>query len=510
MRIACIHLPQFPLQVVVRAAEHRAGSAIAVVSSPTNASGRGSGSPIVIACSRAAHAVGVRIGMSGHTARSLAPDQLEVVTVDRAAEVEVVTAIAEGLLGLSSRVDRGGEPNGTHHALYCEVPSKMRGAAFGHRIVTMMERLGVRARIGIADDVFTAWVAASQVGVHSSNDTARDGRRHNDASPADVTTVPRGGSAVFLSTMPLSLLPMPSEVQHLLGALGVRTLGQFAELPRPSAARAWDTDFQAMARGEGGARLTLFVPKRDVHSLATRIEEHIALRDLSGVGAGLSRLADRAMVRAAGRGIAIGARLVIEREVERDGTIEVVNAIDQRIEVVVQAPAGVGYRDAAELADEIGRHVGDRISERTDGVVTTMTLLVDVVSVANDGPLDHVADGTVHEFVADPASEPVAAAAIAPRLPGSVVAPGLAQTGLPWARPRRLSTPATPARFVAAATARVATPNEAEPFRLTRQDEDLAETRTVAGRPIHRRTQRGKQRPRHVVGAQARLFGGLD
>ena len=506
MRIACIHLPQFPLQVVVRAAEHRAGSAIAVVAAQS--SGRGNGSPTVIACSRAAHALGVRIGMSGHTARSMAPDELEVVPVDRSAEVEVATAIAEGLLAISPRVDRGGEPTGTHHALYCEVPSKMRGAAFGHRIVTMMERLGVRARIGIADDVFTAWVAASQLAASAVVDAARDGRRHNDTSPADVTTVPRGGSAVFLSAMPLSLLPMPSEVQHLLGTLGVRTLGQFADLPRPSAARAWDTDFQAMARGEGGTRLTLFVPKRDLHSQATKLQEQVALRDLSGVGAGLSRLADRVMVRAAGRGIAISARLVIERPVAHD--VQLVHGANaQRIEIVVQATAGVGYRDAAELADEIGRHVGDRVSERADGAVTTMTLLVDVVSVANDGPVDHVADGTVHEFVADAASAPVAAPSIASRLPGAGVAPALAQTGLPWARPRSLSTPAA---FVAAATTRtrVAVAADAEPFRLTRQDEDVVPTRTVGGRPIHRRTQRGKHRPRHVVGAQARLFGGLD
>src|SRR5260221_8975841 len=143
MRIACIHIPQFALQCATRLDPARRGAAVAVVS----AGGSGSPArvsvalhaPIVVACSRAAWAAGVRLGMTATAVLQLAA-AVEVVGVDVAIERETVRAIAEAVLGLTPVVDLGGRvggagggaiSNGAHLAMYAEVPTKTRGAAFG-------------------------------------------------------------------------------------------------------------------------------------------------------------------------------------------------------------------------------------------------------------------------------------------------------------------------------------------------------------------------------------------
>ena len=49
------------------------------------------------------------------------------------------------LLGISGVVDVGGRvgAGGAHLAMYCEVPSKTRGASFGDRLIEMLEALGL-------------------------------------------------------------------------------------------------------------------------------------------------------------------------------------------------------------------------------------------------------------------------------------------------------------------------------------------------------------------------------
>jgi protein ImuB len=143
--------------------------------------------------------------------------------------------------------------------------------------------LDVAVRIGIADDRFTAWVAAWR-------GTANGGEE------APVVAIPRGGSAAFLAPQPLSLLNISPEVQQMLVMLGVRTLGAFADLPAPSVARRWDCDLQALARGEGGAELYSVKPGTGP------LREEVAVSDELGVGAAVALLAERVALRLIGRG----------------------------------------------------------------------------------------------------------------------------------------------------------------------------------------------------------------
>src|SRR5690606_20844297 len=100
MRIACIHIPQFALQSATRVDPALRGAAVAVVSSvePGRETAGVLHAPIVLACSRAAWAQGVRIGMTATAARGL-PAGIQIVTANPATERETVRAVADALLG---------------------------------------------------------------------------------------------------------------------------------------------------------------------------------------------------------------------------------------------------------------------------------------------------------------------------------------------------------------------------------------------------------------------------
>lgn len=319
MRIACVYIPSFPLQAtVVGSPGTTTNGSIAIVTQPAI------GSPIVVACSRAAWMAGVRPGTTATVARANDPD-LVCMIADVAAERALLRAVADGLLGLSPRVELGGEPRGQHHVMYAEVPAGRRGSWFGNKVRELLALFGLRGRIGIADDRFTAFVAASA------------GAREDDDA---VVCVPRGGSAAYLAPQPLSLLQLGPEVLHMLEALGVKTLGQFAELPPPSVMRpdrgGWDADFQALARGDGGADLTPYAPNGP-------IAERVSIG--ATVGAAVEQLAQRLAARLAGR---VGQGSPVELMVRLTGGTSL-----PAIRSVLVPEA-----DAETLGDAIGRALG--------------------------------------------------------------------------------------------------------------------------------------------------------
>lgn len=228
MRIACVHFPQFSLQALVREAPALKYAALAVA----DETGR-----TVASCNQAAKDVGVRIGMAVPAARVLG------ITLGAPATVQLQRAAAaafDAVVTLSQEVERG-RSSGAHHAIFVRVPAGCRGATFGARLLQTLDAAGFVARVGIADDRFTAWVAAMD-------------------APDAVHVIARGGSAAYLADKPTSLLAIPAEVRQMLALGGVTTLGAFAALPPPSVARAWDADYQALARGDGGSQLVVATP----------------------------------------------------------------------------------------------------------------------------------------------------------------------------------------------------------------------------------------------------------
>jgi protein ImuB len=84
--------------------------------------------------------------------------------------------------------------------------------ALAARIIAAVADLGVESRVGVADGLFAALLAARA------------------ASSNAIRVVPAGGTAQFLAVQPVSVLA-DQDLAGLLSRLGLGTLGEFAALP---------------------------------------------------------------------------------------------------------------------------------------------------------------------------------------------------------------------------------------------------------------------------------------
>lgn len=200
IRSIVVWIPDWPVVALEREGRTEAGAPVAVIEKN-----------LVVACSAAARAEGVRRGQRRRDAQARSP-RLRVVPADAARDQRVfaptVAAIEEriphvqilrpGLCALRARGPArfyGGED---------AAAAVLRETLAGHGLTDV--------RIGIADGPFTAEQAARAT-----------------APGRPVLAVPPGAAAEFLAPLPVTVLDDPS-LAHLLARLGVQTLGGFAEL----------------------------------------------------------------------------------------------------------------------------------------------------------------------------------------------------------------------------------------------------------------------------------------
>ncbi|KHL01828.1 hypothetical protein LK10_14620 [Sinomonas humi] len=166
---------------------------------------------LVSVCSAEARAAGVVRGLRVREAQSRCPD-LTAIRADPARDArefdEVLAAVERDLPGV--------------HVLRPGLCAwRARGAArffgseqeAGGTALEAVAKLGLEARVGVADSVFAAEQAA---------------RRASEL--AALFVVPAGGSRDFLAPLPIATLDDP-RLASLLVRLGIRTLGAFAALP---------------------------------------------------------------------------------------------------------------------------------------------------------------------------------------------------------------------------------------------------------------------------------------
>jgi protein ImuB len=235
---------------------------------------------VVLASCENARQLGVTPGMTQRQARSIAPE-VALRSLDQGALASTREALYDVLATLSPRV----EPDGDR-AWFDAGPAVLRarfgeGSAGEGALCAAFElrarRVGLTADVAVADDKHTARAAASRY-VRGS-------------------LVSSGESAVFLSPLPLSVLPLSSALRSSLAAMGVRTVGAFAALP---------LDEAALRLGPEGARAHGWARGTDREPLfarppATRFEERTDLdwepRDLAAVAFVLKRLCDALVLR---------------------------------------------------------------------------------------------------------------------------------------------------------------------------------------------------------------------
>ena len=200
--------------------------------------------PRLKAVTAAAARAGVRAGMTLSEARGLCA-ALEILPWDDAAIAAATTVVTASLVAASPQVSpvvgasgmwwvgaSGFAPGATHER------------ALAESLARIARRWHPRPRVAIAGSCVTARAAT-----WSSGDAV-----------TPVTVIPAGTDAAYLRTAPLSLLPMDAEIRDALRALGLRTVGAFADLDAGDVEQRWGNEGLSawrLAHGEDPRRPVL-------------------------------------------------------------------------------------------------------------------------------------------------------------------------------------------------------------------------------------------------------------
>ncbi|MGI9123742.1 MAG: DNA polymerase Y family protein [Mycobacterium sp.] len=192
----------------------------------------------VVACSAAAREAGVRRGLRRREAQARCP-QVHIAAADPARDARFFEGV---IVAVDDVVPRAEVLRPGLLVLGVRGAARYFGSeqAAAERLVDAVAAAGAECQVGVADQLATAVFAA------------RAGR-----------VLESGGDAEFLSGLPIRQLsaepslsgPGRTELADLLWRMGIRTIGQFAELPRTDVASRFGTDAvvaHRLARGEPG------------------------------------------------------------------------------------------------------------------------------------------------------------------------------------------------------------------------------------------------------------------
>jgi protein ImuB len=291
-RIACLSLPLFPLAARLRSEPELTREALVIVEGNGNAAR-------VVAATRLARNAGIRPGATLPQARALCP-KLVARPRDEECERAAQEALLEVAEAFSPRVEDAGE--GTAYLDVDGIERHFRGPNpeldLGRALVSTAEAAGLPARVGIASSKLAAQVAAGL--------------------PDSPVIVPPGEEASFLAPLPLARLAPEVDLASTLDRWGVRSIGDFARLPRSRVASRLGTtgrELHTTARGIDPRPLIPREPPPAFHEGMSLEWPLVSLEPFLFVGrAALDRLCQRLEA----RGLAC-VRLDLELRLEPDG-----------------------------------------------------------------------------------------------------------------------------------------------------------------------------------------------
>lgn len=205
-RIACIQLPLFPLAARLRSEPELIREAVVVTEGNGNAAR-------VVAATRLAREAGIKPGHTLPQARALCP-KLVARPRDEECERTAQEALLEVAESFSPRVEDAGDgvayldTEGLERHFKSESPDLELGRA----LIAAADKAGLPARVGVASSKLAARIAASL--------------------PDSPVVVREGEEAAFLAPLPLARLAPEVDMASTLEQWGVRSIGDFARLPK--------------------------------------------------------------------------------------------------------------------------------------------------------------------------------------------------------------------------------------------------------------------------------------
>jgi protein ImuB len=223
MRLACLHVPDFPLAAVLRVEPELRGEPVVV------ADGHGPRATLLAVSSDAARH-GVTTGLTTAQARAIAAD-----LVERQASPDTLraaqAALCDAAASFSPRIEDAGA--GVVHldleglgALF-ESESQLANA-----LAQRAAHLGLAAHVGVAGSKVAAYLAARNGG--------------------GVTVIPSGEEWSFLAPVPIQFLAPSPELAATLQRWGIRSIGDLAALPASAVGTRLGPEGMQLARRARG------------------------------------------------------------------------------------------------------------------------------------------------------------------------------------------------------------------------------------------------------------------
>ncbi|ROR90394.1 DNA polymerase Y family protein [Nocardioides aurantiacus] len=253
---------------------------------------------LVEVCNGPARAEGVRRGQRRRDAQARCPELVLLpANPDRDARAfEPVLATVEDLRPGVAALRPG--------LLAVRAPDRWYGneTYAGATVAEALVGIGVRdVRLGVADDLFTAEQAA------------------RSADAQSWTVVPPGGSPAFLRGLPVAVLadegPQGRELVSLLERLGMRSLGDLADLPAEAVGHRLGAYGAAVRRRARGEDQTLFAARQPPPELDAEVPFEPPLESVEAVTFSVRTTAERFVDQLARRQlVATGVRVEAESE----------------------------------------------------------------------------------------------------------------------------------------------------------------------------------------------------
>ena len=294
--MACVELPAFPLQLLLKRRPGWAGRPVAVVE-------RDRAQGVILQVNDEARAAGVRIGMRYSTGLSLA-HTLHAGEVSPADVERGVTALAERLLRFSPGVEPSRDEPGSFW-LNASGLSRLHAslARWGRDIVTSLGACGFRAVVAIG---FTRF------GTRAIARTLVSGR------PVAVLR-DLAGERAWAGRVPLDRLGIAPALRDRLHDLGVHSVGAFLDLPCEGIRRRFGPEAQRLHRLAAGDLWTPLQPQRLLEPLVAHCDLDDPETDAVRLLFSLKRLLDRMLAMLAARHEAL-AELTLHLRLDRAGT----------------------------------------------------------------------------------------------------------------------------------------------------------------------------------------------
>jgi protein ImuB len=242
--VACLSIPDLPLQAVLRAEPELAGRALVVTTGPGPRAE-------ILSASREAVLGGVQLGQSLTQARAVRPE-LEVRIASPVLERAARAAMLDVALSLSPRAETVARSSGlfaAEGAVFVDATgiaalheSESRFASVLH---ARAERAGLRGFVALASSRGIARLATRQLAM-----SARFARHANEIATTLVLS-PRKELA-FLAPLPIDLLDPDDETAESLSRFGLQTIHDLLGLSRRDlAARVGEAILALVARARG-------------------------------------------------------------------------------------------------------------------------------------------------------------------------------------------------------------------------------------------------------------------